>query len=163
MRCNISHLQEHISEVRTSRRETDQEQRIFSFKATQLIWLALGLVEALIAMRIILKLIGANAESMFAVFIYGVSNIFLFPFQGLVGTPTSGGMALELSSIIAMLVYALLFWALERIVWVIFYRPRSTSVGVTQTTTSEPVTVRETTTREPVTVRETITRDPDIM
>jgi hypothetical protein len=144
----MSQIQEQTSEVRTSQRESDQEQRIFSFKATQLIWLALGLVEALIAMRIILKLIGANAESLFAVFIYGVSQIFLFPFEGLVGTPVSGGMVLELSSIIAMLVYALLFWALERIVWVIFYRPRGSTVGVTQTTISEPVAVKETTTRE---------------
>jgi hypothetical protein len=144
----MSQIQEQTSEVKTSQREPDQEQRIFSFKATQLIWLALGLVEALIGMRVLLKLIGANAESLFAVFIYGVTDIFLFPFEGLVGTPASGGMVLELTSIIAMLVYALLFWAVERIVWVIFYRPRGATVGVTQTTTSEPVAVRETTTRE---------------
>ena len=144
----MSQIERKTSEVRTSQEGSDHEQRIFSFKATQLIWLALGLVEALIAMRIILKLIGANAESLFAVFIYGVSNIFLFPFEGLVGTPTSGSMVLEISSIIAMLVYALLFWALERVVWVIFYRPRGATVGVTQTTTSEPVAVVETTTRE---------------
>jgi hypothetical protein len=144
----MSPFRRKTSEVRTSQRESDQEQRIFSFKTTQLIWLALGLVEALIAMRIVLKLIGANAESLFATFIYGFSNLFLFPFQGLVGTPTSGGSILEISSIIAMMVYALLFWAVERIVWVIFYRPRGALVGVTQTTTSEPVAVLQTTSRE---------------
>jgi hypothetical protein len=136
------------SETRTSNREADKEQRIFSFKATQLIWLALGLIEALIAMRIILKIIGANAESLFASFIYGFSYLFLFPFEGLVGTPASGGAVLEISSVIAMLVYALLFWAVERIVWVIFYRPRESHVGVVQTTTSEPVAVTRTTTNE---------------
>ena len=136
------------SETRTSNRETDKEQRIFSFKATQLIWLALGLIEGLIAMRIILKIIGANAESLFASFIYGFSYLFLFPFEGLVGTPTSGGVVLEISSIIAMLVYALLFWALERIVWVIFYRPRDSHVGVVQTTTSEPTVTRTTTSEQ---------------
>jgi tetrahydromethanopterin S-methyltransferase subunit F len=56
VRCNMSQIQEQTSEVRTSQREIDQEQRIFSFKATQLIWLALGVVEALIAMRVMLKL-----------------------------------------------------------------------------------------------------------
>jgi hypothetical protein len=144
----MAQIQKQTSEVRTSQRETDQEQRIFSFKATQLIWLALGLVEALIAMRIMLKLIGANPDSMFAVFIYGVSNIFLLPFAGLVGNLASGGMVLEITSIIAMLVYALLFWALERIVRVIFYRPHGAMVGVTQTTISEPVAARETPARE---------------
>jgi hypothetical protein len=58
-------------------------------------------------------------------------------------------VVLELSSIIAMLVYALLAWGLERIVWVVLYRPRGSSmVGVTQTTTREPDAVVQTTTRE---------------
>jgi hypothetical protein len=144
----MSQFQERTSEVRTSQRGVDTEQRIFSFKATQLIWLGLGLVEALIAMRILLKLIGANPDSIFAAFIYGFSYLFLFPFEGLVGTPAAAGMVLEISSIIAMMVYALLFWAVERLVWVIFYRPRGALVGVTQTTTSEPVAVIQTTTSE---------------
>lgn len=140
--------QNRVSEVRTSQRESNQEQRIFSFKATQWIWLGLGIIEALIGLRIVLKLIAANPESPFAAFIYNVSAIFLYPFAGLVGTPAAGGVVLELSSIIAMLVYALLAWGLERIVWVIFYRPRGSVVGVTQTTTREPDAVRQTTTRE---------------
>ena len=142
--------QNRVSEVRTSQRESNQEQRIFSFKATQWIWLGLGIVEALIGLRVVLKLIAANPESPFAAFIYNVSAIFLYPFAGLVGTPAAGGVVLELSSIIAMLVYALLAWGLERIVWVTFYRPRGSAVGITQTTTSEsaPVSVRQTPIRE---------------
>ena len=128
--------QKRMSEVRTSQRELDQEQRFFSFKAAQWIWLGLGIVEVLIGLRVLLKLIAANPESPFAAFIYNVSAIFLFPFAGLVGTPASGGMVLEISSIIAMLVYALLAWGIERIVWVSFYR--RVECGVTQTTISEP-------------------------
>jgi uncharacterized protein YggT (Ycf19 family) len=116
--------QKRASEVRRSQRESNQEQRIFSFKATQWLWLGLGIIEVLIGLRVLLKLIAANPESPFAAFIYNVSDIFLFPFAGLVGAPAAGGMVLEFSSIIAMLVYALLAWGLERIVWVIFYRPR---------------------------------------
>jgi hypothetical protein len=149
-----------MSEVRTSRRESGQEQRLFSFKVTQLIWLGLVMLEAVIALRIGLKLIGANPDSPFAAFVYNVSHIFLFPFEGLVGTPAAGGMVLELSSIIAMVVFALLAWALERIVWLIFYRPRGSVVGVTQTTTREPVSVIQTTTREPVAAVQTTTGEP---
>jgi hypothetical protein len=148
-------LQKRMSEVTTSRREVDQEQRIFTFKATQLIWLFLGLLEALIALRIGLKLIGANPDSLFATFIYNFSYIFLFPFEGLIGTPAAGRVVLELSSIIAMMVYALLAWAVERVVWLVFYRPRGSVVGVTQTTTREPVAVIQTS-REPVAVIQTI-------
>lgn len=137
-----------VTEVRTSQRELDQNQHLFTFKATQLIWLGLGLLEALIALRIGLKLIGANPNSLFATFVYNFSDIFLFPFAGLIGAPVVGDMVLELSSIIAMGVYALLAWAVERIVWMIFYRPHGPVVGITQTTTREPDAVTRTTTSE---------------
>lgn len=120
----VSQPQEPPADVLITQREEDREQRLFSFKTSQLIWLAFGLVEALIGMRIVLKLIGANPASLFASFIYDVSYIFLFPFEGLVGTPAAGGVVLELSSIIALIVYAVLAWGTARIVRVLFYRPR---------------------------------------
>jgi uncharacterized protein YggT (Ycf19 family) len=126
-----------ISEVRTTQNEPERERRIFTFKATQLVWLFFGILEALIALRIGLKLIGANAASPIAAFIYGVTSLFLAPFAGLTGTPSAGGMVLEISSVIALLVYALIAWALVKIVQVIFYRPRGPVVGVTQTTTTD--------------------------
>jgi hypothetical protein len=131
-----------ISEVQTTQKEPERERRIFTFKATQLVWLVFGILEALIALRIGLKLIGANPASPFAVFIYSFTGLFLFPFAGLTGAPSSGGMVLEISSFIAMVVYALLAWAIERIIWVIFYRPRGPVVGVTQTTTTDQHTPR---------------------
>jgi hypothetical protein len=91
----------------------------------------------LIALRILLKLIGANPGSPIAALIYAFTDLFLFPFAGLTPTPAAGGMVLEISSIFAMLIYALVAWAIERIIWVIFYRPRGPIVEVTQTTTHE--------------------------
>ena len=127
-----------VSQVRTSQREPGREQRIFSFKVTQLIWLLLGILEALIALRIGLKLIGANPDSPIVALIYGFTYLFLFPFEGLVASPTAGSsMVLELSSMFAMLIYGLIAWAVERAVWLIFYRPRGSVVGVTETTTNE--------------------------
>jgi len=126
-----------VSQTTTSQREPGREQRIFTFKATYVIWLLLVMLLGLIALRIGLKLIGANADNPFAALIYGVSGLFLFPFAGLTGTPTAGGMQLEISSIIAMGVYAVVGWLFERLVWVIFYRPREAVVAVTQQTSSE--------------------------
>jgi hypothetical protein len=125
------------TEVTSSQREPERDQRVFTFKATQLIWLLLGILEALIVLRIGLKLIGANPDSLIVTLIYGFTTLFLFPFAGLVGSPTVGNMVLELSSMFAMLIYALIAWAVERTVWLIFYRPRRPVVGVTETTTSE--------------------------
>ena len=131
-----------VSETRTSQKEPEREQRIFSFKLTQLVWLLFGILEALIALRIGLKLIGANPESPIVALIYGFTYLFLFPFEGLVASPTIGSMVLELSSMFAMLIYGLIAWAVERIVWLVFYRPRGPMVGVTETTTSENHTTR---------------------
>jgi hypothetical protein len=131
-----------VSEVRTTQSEPGRDQRIFTFKATQLIWLFLGILEVLIALRIGLKLIGANPGSPIVALIYGFTNLFLFPFEGMTATPSAGGMVLEISSFFAMIIYALIAWIVERIVWVLFYRPRGSTVAVTETSTSESHTPR---------------------
>ncbi|MGD0613704.1 MAG: hypothetical protein ABSB41_19580, partial [Anaerolineales bacterium] len=66
-----------ISEVQTTQKEPERERRIFTFKATQIVWLVFGILEVLIALRIGLKLIGANPASPFAVFLYGFTGFFL--------------------------------------------------------------------------------------
>jgi len=126
-----------VSEVRTSQREPEREQRIFTFKASQWIWLLFGVLEVLFALRIGLKLVGANPDNTIVSLIYGITSLFLIPFAGLIGSPTTGNMVLEVSSMFAMLIYALIAWVVERTVWLIFYRPRGPMVGVTETTTSE--------------------------
>lgn len=131
-----------VSEVRTSQSEPEREQRIFTFKATQLIWLVFGALEVLIALRIGLMLIGANPGSPIVTLIYGITGLFLFPFAGVIGSPTVGNMVLEISSIFAMLIYALIAWMVERTVWLVFYRPRGPVVAVTETSTSESHTPR---------------------
>ena len=119
-------------EVRTTQHEQGREQRVTTFKATQLIWLLLGLLEAAIALRIVFKLIAVNAANPFAALLYAVTDLFVAPFASLMGAPTAGGMVLEISSIIAMIVYLLIGWALERIVYVLLYRPRG-PISIRQT------------------------------
>ncbi len=134
-------------EVRTTQHEPGREQRVATFKATQLIWLALGLLEAALALRIVFKLIAVNASNAFAALLYAVTDLFVAPFASLTGAPSAGGMVLEISSVIAMIVYLLIGWALERIVYVLFYRPRG-PVSVRQTIVADhtpaPVEVSQT-------------------
>jgi hypothetical protein len=112
----------------TTTTDPNTEQRVFSFKLTQLVWLAFGALEALIALRIVLKMMGANPASPFAQLIYGFTDIFLWPFFGLTRTPATGGMVLEIPSFIAMVVYALVAWVVAKVIWLILYRPRETMV-----------------------------------
>ena len=126
-----------VSEVRTSQSESGQGQRIFTFKASQLIWLVFGVLEVLIVLRIGLLLIGANPGSPIVALIYGITDLFLLPFVGLIASPAIGNSVLEVSSMFAMLIYALVAWVVDRTVWLIFYRPRGPIASVTETTISE--------------------------
>jgi hypothetical protein len=87
-------------------------------------------------------LIGANPNSPIVALIYGFTYLFLFPFTDLIVSPAAGNMVLELSSMFAMLIYGLIAWAVERTIWLVFYRPRGPIVAVTETSTSENHTTR---------------------
>jgi hypothetical protein len=105
------------------------ERRLTLGKVEQLVWLVVGVIDGLIGVRVLLKLIAANPDSPFVGFVYNASALFLWPFVGLTVTPSSGGMVLEVPALIAMLVYALLGWAVVRGLWVVFDRVRARSVS----------------------------------
>lgn len=104
----------------------EREQRIFTFKLTELIWLFFGGIEGLIGLRILLKLVAANPDNPFAAFVYAISDVFLWPFRGLTVTPSAGNVVLELPAFVALLVYALLAWGIVRLVTILLYRPPDT-------------------------------------
>jgi hypothetical protein len=149
-------------EVRTTEHEQGRGQRVATFKVTQVIWLLLGLLEAVLALRVVFKLVGVNAGNSFASLLYNVTNLFVAPFASLTGAPSAAGMVFEFSTIIAMIVYLLIAWALAKIVFVAFYRPRG-PVSVNQTVVSEhtppqaPLGVSQTTTTDRTTTQAPVT------
>ena len=92
------------------------------WRATQLVYLVFGVIDGLLLIRLVLKLLGANPYAGFASFVYGVSDFFLVPFKNLLPTIGNEHSLLEMSLVVAILVYALLGWAIARLVEVIFYR-----------------------------------------
>lgn len=73
------------------------------------------MLEVLISIWVLLKLLGANPQAGFAQFIYGMTAVFLARFTALFPDPAAGAAVLELSSLVAMLVYALIAWGIVRI------------------------------------------------
>ena len=104
------------------------EYRESVYKVSQIIWLLFGGLEALIGIRVILMLIGANPATPFTAFVYQLSELFLWPFRNIVANPAFGSSVLEITSFIAMIVYPLIGWAIARLIWVLFYRSPSSSV-----------------------------------
>lgn len=66
-----------------------------------------GVIIALLALRVLLQLFGANQGSDFVGFIYGLSGVFAAPFFGMFGEPTFGASHLDSSALVAIIVYAL--------------------------------------------------------
>ncbi len=81
-----------------------------------LIYFFLGLLETLLAFRLVLKLMGASTASGFVRFVYNITGVFLYPFEGIFHRAFTEGIEttsiLEPSTIIAMIVYALLVWGI---------------------------------------------------
>jgi hypothetical protein len=102
-------------------------------RATEIIYLVFGIIDAALLIRLVLKLLGANPHAGFASFTYGVTDFFLAPFHGLLPTYVSGQTVFELSLVFAILIYSLIALALARIVAISLSR----SVTVSQSSRSE--------------------------
>lgn len=99
------------------------QQRLRLHKAADLIRLLSGGLAWLIGLRILLRLVAANPESGFARLIFGITGPFVAPFQGLVQEVAFGPLVLEVSSIIAIFVLAMLAWFAIRLMWLLLYWP----------------------------------------
>ncbi|MBA3445872.1 MAG: YggT family protein [Gemmatimonadales bacterium] len=113
---------EHVETVAT---DPYAPRRGAASKVRQAIYLIFGIIEGLIAIRFVLRALGANPDAAFAAFVYGATAPFLVPFVGLFGTPQYNGSVLELHAIVAIVVYALLAWVLAKLAWLLLGETRS--------------------------------------
>ncbi len=95
----------------------------FVVQFSRFMWYLLGLIEGLLAIRFVLALLAANPNNGFASAMYAITGPLVVPFRTLFATPSFGGSVFELYTLIAMLVYVLLWWAIVRLVEVVAVRP----------------------------------------
>jgi len=84
--------------------------------AQRIIWFIVGIINALIAIRFILLLLGANQSAGFVDFIYGITAVLVAPFVGIFGQPTYGQFMFDWSSVLAIAVYSLIAWGLAKLI-----------------------------------------------
>jgi hypothetical protein len=82
------------------------------FRLNQVVWFLLTLIEILLAFRVILKMLGADAHVGFTNLIYTVTAPLVVPFTGILRTSTTGGSVFEWSTIISGVVYACVAWGI---------------------------------------------------
>jgi hypothetical protein len=123
-----------VDEVHATAYDPYANRRRASYRLVQAIWLLFGIVEGILAIRFILRLLGANEAAGFARFIYSASNPFVAPFNNLFANPGSGGSVLELNTIVAILVYMLVAWLVVKVIWLLAGESRSATHAVTTAT-----------------------------
>lgn len=84
--------------------------------AARIVWLIAGIIIALLAIRFVFILFGANQGNGFVDFIYNVSHPFAAPFFGIFGYSVRYGISrFEVASLVAIVIYGLIAWGLARL------------------------------------------------
>ncbi len=97
----------------------------------------LGVLEIILLLRFIFRLLGANAYNSFIPFLYNVSYPFVAAFHGIFDARTVGNGVLEFSTLIAMLIYALIVWGIVTFVNVVFAPIQASRQSVTTSRRSQ--------------------------
>jgi len=88
-----------------------------------LVYFLFGILEVLLAARLVFRLLGASLSSGFVDFIYGMTGIFIAPFQGIFPSATTQGLetkaVLEPATIVALIVYAVLAWGIVKLIQIL--------------------------------------------
>lgn len=85
-----------------------------------LVYFFFGALEILLVFRLVLKLAGASLASGFVGFIYGLTGIFILPFEGIFRRGFAEGLettsVLEPSTLVAIIVYFVMAWGIVKLV-----------------------------------------------
>jgi uncharacterized protein YggT (Ycf19 family) len=114
-----------VKQFETTTHDPFQGRRQTTYKLVQGIYLLFGFIDTLIAMRVVLRLLGANPSASFAQWVYGMTDWLTAPFVGLFNTTRVASGVLELNALVALVVYALLGWQLGKMTWLVMGETRT--------------------------------------
>ena len=99
---------------------------------SRVVFYVFGAIEILLAVRFVLKLLGANAAAGFVAFIYSLSGVFMVPFDAILKTTKASGSVLEWSALAAIAVYALVAWGIVALIRAVSPRSQASTVERTE-------------------------------
>lgn len=100
---------------------TPDKRKATSYQTIEyLIYFLFGALDVLLAFRLVLKLTGASVESTFVGLIYGITEIFILPFEGIFrmwsAQSTGTDPVFEPSTLVAIVVYAVLALGIVKLI-----------------------------------------------
>lgn len=107
--------------IEEERRNEAARRDLVSTRIVNGVYYLVGALEALLILRFVLRLSGANIDNTFAQVIYGLSDPFAAPFSTLFISPTFAGdrYIFDVNLLVAIVVYALLGLLVGRLIQVI--------------------------------------------
>ena len=87
-----------------------------------------GVIEVIIAIRFVLKMLGASAESGFVQLIYAVSDVLMAPFSTIFNVQQVEGATFDWSALVAIAVYALIAWGIVALIRAVSPREHAETV-----------------------------------
>ncbi len=85
-----------------------------------IIYFIFGLLDILLAFRLILKLTGASTSSGFVNLIYDITRIFILPFEGIFNQGSADILettsVFEPATLVALVVYGILAWGIVKLI-----------------------------------------------
>ena len=87
-----------------------------SRRTDRIVYLVLSVLETLLIIRLLLKMLAANPDAAFTSFIYSLTEPFVLPFTGVFPSPATRGAVLEVSTLLAIIIYALLAWLIVNVI-----------------------------------------------
>jgi uncharacterized protein YggT (Ycf19 family) len=85
-------------------------------RAGRAVWYIFYILEGILLLRFLLKLAAANPAAGFTQFVYAISQPFVSPFQFVLPAPQVGGNVFEWNTLLALLVYWFIAWAIIRLI-----------------------------------------------
>jgi len=101
--------------------DKNQSRANMRYWIASVVYFLLGVLEIILVLRFIFRLLGANRFNDFVSFLYSLSHVFVAPFNGIFNDQALGSHSVfEISTLLAMLIYALLAWGLVSLGRVVF-------------------------------------------
>src|SRR5262249_42047778 len=90
--------------------------RTSRYSGIGILYVLLDIVEGLLAIRLILRLLVANPGNSFVALMYNITAPLIAPFRSAFASTVSQGAVIEWSTVLAMIVYALIVFAIVELV-----------------------------------------------
>ncbi len=113
----VRESQEQVGNTTVQRQTVEKQTSVpGAVTARRIVYYIGGVIVAILFVRFILQLLGANPGSDFVGFMYGLSGFFAAPFFGILGEPTFGASQFETSTLVAIIVYSLITIGIAKLI-----------------------------------------------